>query len=491
MMASKSITLTPPEQLFRKCLLDCRKQMIEVPGMKELDIRFAGGWVRDKLLGETSHDIDVALSTMTGERFGVAFKSFMEENSQKYKNEAKNQGFSSHINLHTIKKNPEKSKQLETVTTRVFGIDVDFVNLRKEVYDEHSRNPQMEFGTPQEDALRRDATVNALFFNIHSQVVEDFTGKGLDDMKKKVMRTPLEPYQTFIDDPLRVLRLIRFASRLKYTIDSEALRSMADTRIHEALRLKISRERVGVEVGKMTTGPDPYMALMLIHDLNLYRTVFGDPNDPEEQIDSTACPTVYSTLQKVIFDCSIICLGLTLKGDIGLAWILAAYVPWRQSESAAVRAAREGLKVPNTTLKILGEAVKNRQRIAELVQKVQAGEASRSEVGTTFRNAGPSWRFQTLYALLCDAVSDPLESVIKRYTSLVEYVQEQQLEEVANLKPIINGNEIKEALSVKKAGSWLKSALELVVEWQFENPTGTAEDAKEMIKERKHELDIG
>ncbi|MCP4483747.1 MAG: CCA tRNA nucleotidyltransferase [Flavobacteriaceae bacterium] len=71
-------------------------------------------------------------------------------------------------------------------------------------------------GTPKEDAFRRDFTVNSLFFNINTEKIEDFTSKGLEDMQNKIMRTPLDPYQTFIDDPLRILRGFRFASRLDF-----------------------------------------------------------------------------------------------------------------------------------------------------------------------------------------------------------------------------------------------------------------------------------
>lgn len=83
-----------------------------------------------------------------------------------------------------------------------------------------------EFGTPVQDALRRDCTVNALFYNLHSQEVEDFTGRGLEDMKNKLIRTPLPPFETFNDDPLRVLRLIRFSSRLGFEIVPEAKEAM-------------------------------------------------------------------------------------------------------------------------------------------------------------------------------------------------------------------------------------------------------------------------
>ncbi len=233
----------------------------------KLELRFTGGWVRDKLLGVESHDIDVAISKMTGYQFGLRMRKYLETPriADKYTLHEGNGGKSTTDKsgnvvkslaggLHKIEANPEKSKHLETVTTKILGLDIDLVNLRKESYTEDSRNPQMEFGSPEEDALRRDATVNALFYNLHTSLVEDFTGKGLDDMKQKIIRTPMEPYQTFKDDPLRVLRLIRFASRLNYTIEPATKEAMKNPDIREALRAKISRERVGVELEKMLKG---------------------------------------------------------------------------------------------------------------------------------------------------------------------------------------------------------------------------------------------
>ena len=159
--------------------------------------------------------------------------------------------------LHLVAANPEKSKHLETATARVFGLDVDFVNLRRETYAADSRNPAVEFGTAEEDALRRDASVNALFYNLHTGEVEDLVG-GLPDLRDGVIRTPMEPLQTFMDDPLRVLRLVRFASRLGFRIDGAAEAVMADKRVLEALKVKISRERVGVEV-EIKIQPLPYL----------------------------------------------------------------------------------------------------------------------------------------------------------------------------------------------------------------------------------------
>lgn len=260
------IELTPIEKTIKALLLDVAQYIRQRAAEKgtdnaaaetEMVLRFTGGWVRDKLLGVDSHDIDVGISSMTGYQFGMALKEYLDvpENLEKYKRSLPDGELSDAIvSLHKIEANPEKSKHLETVTTKIFGMDIDLVNLRKETYSEDSRNPQMEFGTAEEDAMRRDATVNALFYNLNRSVVEDFTGRGIEDMKYRIIRTPLEPYQTFKDDPLRVLRLIRFASRLGYVIDKETEIAMQNDDIKEALKIKISKERVLAELDKMLRG---------------------------------------------------------------------------------------------------------------------------------------------------------------------------------------------------------------------------------------------
>jgi tRNA nucleotidyltransferase (CCA-adding enzyme) len=250
-VVTTDIKLTAREAQLRSLLLDVGRFIDESKEIKErLELRFAGGWVRDKLLNIPSHDIDTAINAMTGSSFTLKMKQFLDDprNMEKHGLEMKDVG-----NLHKIAANPEKSKHLETVTTKMLGFDVDFVNLRKETYDDQSRNPQMEFGTALEDALRRDATVNALFYNLHTDKVEDYTG-GLDDMRSRLMRTPLDPYQTFKDDPLRILRLIRFASRLGFYIHADSEACMGDPSILNALQLKISRERIGTEIEKMLKG---------------------------------------------------------------------------------------------------------------------------------------------------------------------------------------------------------------------------------------------
>lgn len=335
-----TIILLPVEQLLRQLLLEYRDEVISKDATSKLDIWFTGGWVRDKLLGIQTMDIDAALSTMTGMQFGKGLESFYSINGHNYIQEAKRLQVSPLFKLYKVDKKPEKSKHLETGTAHIFGLDVDFVNLRGETYTEESRNPQMQFATAEEDALRRDATVNAIYYDIEKQQVEDFTGKGLEDMAASIIRTPLEPCQTFVDDPLRVLPLIRFASRLGYAIADDVKQSMKDKRIQVALNTKISRERVGMEVLKMINGRNPRRAFQLIYEMGLYSTIFINSNSqslcsltsllPKDQLGMpwpSRWPDAYRTLAVLLQDKTILA-DLALPQEKGESvWIMAAYAP--------------------------------------------------------------------------------------------------------------------------------------------------------------------
>ncbi|KAK5998152.1 Nucleotidyltransferase lcsQ [Cladobotryum mycophilum] len=172
--STQLIKLTPREQRLRHLLVDVAKSIDNSKQLGEpVVLRWAGGWVRDKVIGIESHDIDVAINAMTGQHFAHHLSEYCKTSEAI---EAHGIGTGDIGNLHKVASNPDKSKHLETAMVKLFGLDLDFVNLRKETYAEDSRNPQMEFGTAEEDALRRDATINALFYNLHTEQLEDFTG---------------------------------------------------------------------------------------------------------------------------------------------------------------------------------------------------------------------------------------------------------------------------------------------------------------------------
>lgn len=224
-------------------------------------LRVAGGWVRDKLIGKTSHDIDIAIDNLTGEQFGSYVLALLQE-----------RGEETHT-LSVIQANPKKSKHLESVHLVIQDVEVDFVNLRKEVYEADSRIPRMEFGTPLEDALRRDFTVNSLFYNILTGEVEDFTGHGLQDLTTGIIRTPLPATDTFFDDPLRILRCARFAKRLGYTIDKDIYDATSLTTVTSRLSI-VSRQRYAKELQEILSGENVTDGLRLLKELNVFNEVF-------------------------------------------------------------------------------------------------------------------------------------------------------------------------------------------------------------------------
>lgn len=232
-------------------------------------LRLAGGIIRDRLLGIESSDIDIAVDDMTGEGFCKLIVAHLDPNNK----------------FTIIKANPDQSKHLETAMIQLFGINMDFVNLRKESYAD-SRIPVMEFGTPQEDAQRRDLTINALFYNINSGEIEDFVG-GLMDLDLKIARTPIDPIQTFIDDPLRILRVIRFAAKYDLMVEPDIIYACHDENVREALRTKVTPERKWREIGGYNqedgtwkcgffATSKAHIALELLYKMNIADLIFGD-----------------------------------------------------------------------------------------------------------------------------------------------------------------------------------------------------------------------
>ncbi|BGO88889.1 tRNA nucleotidyltransferase (CCA-adding enzyme) [Rhodotorula toruloides NP11] len=317
-----TISLTPNEAKLVQLLTDCADWVDQHPeevdalrlkddqgrwigrerGTEAVELRVAGGWVRDKLLGRQSDDIDVSTSPdpITGLKFAMLFEKYLETLGQR----------DLMGRLTKIEAKPEQSKHLETATARVCDLSVDWVQQRgQEVYTEGSRIPTVAFGTPLEDAERRDLTINSLFYNLRTRLIEDQTGKGLSDLgfvsgQPKKIRTPLEPVKTFRDDPLRVVRAVRFAARFgrEYELDAEMAEAIKREEIKEALRnpLKISRERhADPQLTPRRAGKDPHYAFELIESLELHPLIFLYEHDkcfpmPSTPSSPTASPSLSS-----------------------------------------------------------------------------------------------------------------------------------------------------------------------------------------------------
>jgi len=204
-----------------------------------------GGFVRDYFLKRnTPKDIDIVA---VGSGIELA-----QEVAQLLPNKPKVQVF----------------KTYGTAMLRYNDIEIEFVGARKESYNEASRNPVVEDGTLEDDQNRRDFTINALALSLNTidfgTLLDPFN--GLQDLKDKIIKTPLNPDITYSDDPLRMMRAIRFASQLNFTIEKNSLNAITKN----AARLDIiTRERIIEEFHKIMLSKVPSVGLLLLHKTNL------------------------------------------------------------------------------------------------------------------------------------------------------------------------------------------------------------------------------
>jgi len=157
-------------------------------------------------------------------------------------------------------------RRFGTAMLTIGGQHIEIVTARSESYERSSRKPDVQPATLLEDALRRDFTINALLRNLHTGEVLDLTGKGISDIERKVIRTPLDPTRTFDEDPLRMLRAVRFAARFGFEIEPETYRALSTCADRLAI---ISKERIRDEFTKILVGPDPTLGLEMMLETGL------------------------------------------------------------------------------------------------------------------------------------------------------------------------------------------------------------------------------
>lgn len=208
-----------------------------------------GGYVRDHYLGRPSTDIDVVV---VGSGVEVA--------------EALGRELHAKVSVF---------KTFGTAMLRAGGVEVEFVGARRESYSHDSRKPQVEAGTLDDDQRRRDFTINALAWSLNGptfgELVDPFG--GMDDLEDGIIRTPCDPDITFSDDPLRMMRAVRFAAQLGFTIEEETF----DAIRRNAPRIRIvSRERIAAELNKIVLSPVPSMGFELLELTGLLELIFPE-----------------------------------------------------------------------------------------------------------------------------------------------------------------------------------------------------------------------
>ncbi|XP_042452412.1 tRNA nucleotidyltransferase cca2-like [Zingiber officinale] len=499
------IDLTEKEEKIFRRLLDVVDRF-----NLETQLRVAGGWVRDKLLGKDCYDIDIALDNMLGREFCEKVNEFLQSTGEEQ------QG------IGVIQCNPDQSKHLETARMRIYDTWVDFVNLRSETYAENSRIPTMKFGTAREDAFRRDLTINSLFYNINTNSVEDLTGRGVQDLRNGYVVTPLPPKATFLDDPLRVLRAIRFGARFEFSLDEDLKKAAMDSEVKAAIAEKISRERIGHEIDLMISDKQPVTAITNIVDLQLFFVVFTLPANVNpavnEEIDSVAVSylgAAWNLLQSI--GCSI------LSDDQRRLYLYEAlFFPFRN----VVYMDKKSKKIPVTNF-IIRESLKLKASDADMVMSLHfASErflslipllnpnndsefieseldgdfldvpmASKRRIlaGLLLRQIKDYWRVSLLASTLlynrvdssddASSIQFELDTAKEIFLRVQSAISQLDLDQVWDAKPLLDGKAIMNFLQLKTGGPLVKEWQNRVLKWQLAHPQGTADECLDWMKQ--------
>lgn len=238
-MSSNRVSLSNP--IFRQI-----SRLADEQGVRAFVV---GGYVRDYYLRRPSTDIDVVV---VGSGIALA--------------EALGRELRTKVSIF---------KTFGTAMVRARGIEVEFVGARKESYTHDSRKPEVSPGTLEDDQRRRDFTINAMAWSLNAETFGELVDPfdGMSDLEDCIIRTPCDPDVTFSDDPLRMMRAVRFAAQLGFTIEEETFDAIA--RNAERIRI-VSRERIAVELNKIVASPVPSIGFELLEMTGLLKLIFPE-----------------------------------------------------------------------------------------------------------------------------------------------------------------------------------------------------------------------
>lgn len=501
------ISLTDTENSIFDILLETANETNTV-------VRVSGGWVRDKILGLDSNDIDITIDNMSGVSFALRIIEYL--------------GMDDRVGI--IKSNPEKSKHIETAVIHLLNTEIQLTGFRKETYNDNSRIPKTEHGNILEETYRRDFTINSLYYNINTKIIEDISEQGINDLNKKVVRLMVPPKKlwermnindqgqankkSFTDDPLRILRAIRFACKYNFKLDSYLIDAAAQNDVIDAFRQKVSRERIQIEFRKMLSENDPHRAIRLLKDFGIFDDIiklppgyFGwdmDQNTPHHEFTvwghtltainnhQTALKRVQmSNEDKFILNMAILLhdtgkLDPSVHGKKVLKNGKTKTTYYNHEKSSAAATEYALLRLPG----IRTDEIKRIQKLIEGAGRVnpnytpgnQCCNLSRKVLGRFIRFMGNDWK-KAILIHMADVSSKKRNKTedCMYHWDMVTKIERMNPQKIMEMKPLLDGNEIVLLIN-KKPGPWVGSIISKMIDWQLKNPNVTKKDAEGFVK---------
>lgn len=454
------------------------KKIKDLADKEQIDCYVIGGYVRDHIMGRPfKNDVDVVVlgsgvdfATKLGEELGTKVTVY---------------------------------KSFGTAMLVYDQINVEFVGARKESYRSNSRNPIVEDGTLEDDQNRRDFTINAMAYSLnearYGQLVDPFS--GLKDIESRVIRTPLDPNITFSDDPLRMMRAIRFATQLNFKVDIQAVKAIAEN----ADRIKIiSKERITDELNKIILSPKPSLGFKYLFDTGLLKYIFPAMDDLAgvDIIDGKGHKDNFYHTLEVLDNVS------TVSDDLWLRWAAIMHdiakpatkrfdkrVGWtfHGHEDKGARMVPKlfaDLKLPlNEKMKFVQKLVQLHLRPIVLAQAIITDSAVRRllfEAGDDI----------DALMLLCHAdVTTKNDFKRKKYRDNFELVKQklkdvEERDQIRNWQPPVSGEDIMQLFDLgpgRIIGTIKNSMREAILEGEIAN---TREEALTYVKEKGQELGL-